>query len=366
MHEKPASEILMRTMGWSREDVTEHLADLQALSSYGYDEYQQFRPGMRFIESLASWLNQLPQGKRQAAFRFVKERLLYVTRDQMRQIVSVIYGEHIVPVLLGQVSRESKPKIPRWRVSRLFRSKEFKTLLDGCLFVGLSDGSQFGVFRRITQGISHEQMYRTHEISGARKDKLKEELKNRLGAAGGSDPRFRNVFLFDDFSASGKTYLREGPPGTGMEGKIAVLHKSITDECDPVSELVNPGDLRVWLILCIATERAKNTLQDLGRKLFLNIPFSVIVIHTIPDGAKYREEEDGEFTELIKNKEFGWDGLLDENMRVGDTSKPYLGFDACALPLILNHNTPNNSLPILYRNEEGIEFKGLFPRISRH
>ncbi len=81
MHEKPASEILMRTMKWSQEDVTNNLADLQALSGYGYDEYEQFRPGMRFIERLASWLNQLPPEKRTAAFRFVKEKLLYVTHS---------------------------------------------------------------------------------------------------------------------------------------------------------------------------------------------------------------------------------------------------------------------------------------------
>ena len=81
MHENPASQILMRTLGWSQVDVTNNLADLQALSGYGYDEYEQFRPGMRFIESLASWLNQLPSEKRTVAFRFVKEKLLYVTHS---------------------------------------------------------------------------------------------------------------------------------------------------------------------------------------------------------------------------------------------------------------------------------------------
>ena len=48
-------------------------------------------------------------------------------------------------------------------------------------------------------------------------------------------------------------------------------------------------------------------------------------------------------------------------MEEGDTEKLYLGFHSCALPLILNHNTPNNSLPILHQNYEGVEFKGLFP-----
>ena len=366
MHEKPASEILMHTMKWLQEDVTNNLADLQALSGYGYDEYEQFRPGMRFIESLASWLNQLPPEKRTSAFRFVKEKLLYVTHDQMTQIVSVAYREYVVPILLRQVSRELKPTIPYWSVARLLNLNEFKVLLNKCLFVGLSDGSQIDIFRRINSEINHEQVYRTHEINRARKAKIKGELQKRLGTEE-TDTYFRNVFLLDDFSASGITYLKEDQSSPhGMVGKIANFYNSITDKGDPVSELVDIEDLRVWLILYVATERAKTRLQDLGSRLFSNIPFSVIVIHTIPDSVKYLESDDEEFTELIKDKNFGWEGLPNKHMEMGDVRRPYLGFDACALPLILNHNAPNNSLPILHRNDRGVQFKGLFPRISRH
>ena len=365
MHDQPATEILMRTMGWLRGDVTENLADLQALSSYGYDEYQQFRPGMRFIASLASWLNQMPPEKRATAFRFVKDRLLYVTQDQMKQIISVAYREHIVPILLKQVSSELMPTIPYWKVAQLLDSPEFKVLLDKCLFVGLSDGSQIDIFRRTNLEISHEQVYRTHEISSARKKKIKDKLKERLDTM--EDARFRNLFLLDDFSASGITYLRQDQTGPcGMGGKIADFRESITSKNDPISDLVDINDLRIWLILYIATERAKTCIQNLGSSLFSNIPFSVIVIHTIPDHVKYLEEDDEEFTNLIKDEKFGWERRPDRHMEMGDTTRPYLGFNACALPLILNHNTPNNSLPILHYNDENSEFKGLFPRVSRH
>ena len=100
MQEKIAVQILKHTMGWSHENVTDNLADLQALSDYGYDEYQQFITGMRFIESLAIWLNQLPPDKKDTAFRFVKEKLLYITQDQMKQIISIAYPDHIVSNLI--------------------------------------------------------------------------------------------------------------------------------------------------------------------------------------------------------------------------------------------------------------------------
>ena len=364
MQEKIAVQILKHTMGWSHENVTDNLADLQTLSDYGYDEYQQFIPGMRFIESLAIWLNQLPTDKRDAAFRFVKEKLLYITQDQMKQIISVAYPDHIVPILLRQAS--SKLVIPHWNVAQIRNSNEFKDLLRKCLFVGLSDGSQIDTFRRSNLEIDHEQVYRTHEINRQRTDKIKLELKKNLNSHQEPNIYFRNVFLLDDFSASGISYLKEKPTTHDMKGKIASFYYSIMNENDPASELVNTKDLRVWLILYIATEHAKTYLEDLGSKLFSEIPFSVIVIHTIPDSIKYREDNDTKFTELIKDEKYCSEKLRNRHMEEGDTTKLYLGFHSCALPLILNHNTPNNSLPILHQNYEDVEFKGLFPRINRH
>ena len=366
MNEKPATQILKHTMAWSQEDVTKNLASLQALSDYGYDEYQQFRPGMRFIESLASWLNQLPQTKRAAAFRFVKEKLLYITQDQMKQIISVTYLDYIAPILLKQISHELKPSIPYWNVARLLNLDQFKVLLRKCLFVGLSDGSQIDTFRRNNPAIDHEQVYRTHEINHTRTMKIKMALKKDL-ACRESCACFRNIFLLDDFSASGLSYLRMSKSSPyNMIGKIADFYSSITNENDPISKLVNIEDLRIWLILYVATEHAKEYLQNLGSNLFTPIPFSVISTHTIPDSIKYRENDDAEFTDLIKNKDFGWRGLdTDDHMNTGDNKRPYLGYDSCALPLVLNHNTPNNSLPILHRNDY-VTFKGLFPRVSRH
>jgi hypothetical protein len=57
--------------------------------------------------------------------------------------------------------------------------------------------------------------------------------------------------------------------------------------------------------------------------------------------------------------------IVDNHFRKGKHDKPYLGFDECGLPLVLYHNTPNNSLPILWQ-EGDRKIRGLFPRVSRH
>ena len=53
-----ADRVLAEVMRWLPEDVAKERPDLQALATFKYDEYQQFSPGMRFVESLALWLAQ--------------------------------------------------------------------------------------------------------------------------------------------------------------------------------------------------------------------------------------------------------------------------------------------------------------------
>ena len=369
MESESADTLLKTIMEWTTDDTTRELANLQALADYGYDDYQQFKPGMRFIESLAGWLDRLPQDKKKAAFDFIKNRLLFITRSQMEQIVSTAYPDHILPFLINQVSEESIKSIPRWNVVEIFQSKAFKILHNQCLFTGLSDGSQIDIFRRSNSKINHEQVSRTHEINGSRAIKIKKKLMERLESFTNENPSpyFRNVFLLDDFSASGISYLYEDlTEPHNASGKIASFYNSIKDEKDPLSKLVDLEDLHVCLILYVATKDAKKYLKEFGEKLFSPIPFSIMVIHTICDDVKYQENENQGFTELIKDKKYGWEDMSNIHTVKGDETNQYLGFDGCALPLILHHNTPNNSLPILHRNDNRTEFKGLFPRISRH
>ena len=55
----------------------------------------------------------------------------------------------------------------------------------------------------------------------------------------------------------------------------------------------------------------------------------------------------------------------DEHFAVGGGRCPYLGFADCSLPLVLYHNTPNNTLPVLWYSWEETVYP-LFPRVTRH
>ena len=65
------------------------------------------------------------------------------------------------------------------------------------------------------------------------------------------------------------------------------------------------------------------------------------------------------------NKKSGKASYDDKHFKVGEGNVPYHGFADCSLPLILYHNTPNNSLPILWYSWED-HVNALFLRITRH
>ena len=366
---KTAKSLLNKIMGWkSPADIDNEHPNLLALAAFGYDDYQQFKPGMRFIESLATWLSKFPPNKRKTAYDFIKNRVLFITRPQMEHVVSTAYQDYVIPELLNQVSEDSG--ISKWQIKKLLNLNEYEILHHQTLFMGLSDGSHIDEFRRSHHSIDHEQVSRTHEISARRAKKIKAKLEERLEQYGEKKPGkyFRNIFLLDDFSASGTTYIKESEEEKhGVKGKIGMFLDSITDPKDPLSSLVDLKDLRVYVILYYATETAIENIQSLGKVKFGEIPFMVIPIQIIPNSIKFDEDKEKDFAELVTNEEYGSKDIIDDHQKEGDTSKPYLGFDGGALPIIIYHNTPNNSLLILRRlNHERPEFKGLFPRVSRH
>ena len=64
-------------------------------------------------------------------------------------------------------------------------------------------------------------------------------------------------------------------------------------------------------------------------------------------------------------KATGKKSFVDKHFEIGRGKEPYLGFSDCSLPLVIYHNTPNNSFPVLWYSWED-EVNPLFPRVTRH
>lgn len=124
-------------------------------------------------------------------------------------------------------------------------------------------------------------------------------------------------------------------------------------------------NLEIHIVLYLCTEQAKITIESNFQKLkeeysLTRIP-ELHIVHMIPDSYKITAENNKAVFDLC-NKDIYYDGVKLEDRHTGIVK---LGFSGCALPVVLYHNCPNNSLSILWAYESA-KFGGLFPRVPRH
>jgi hypothetical protein len=366
VREDLAEKLLARVMQWAAPDIARERPALQALATYKYDEYQQFSPGMRFVESLAIWLEQFKTiDERRVAYDFVRSRLIFFSSSEMNHLVSVAYRDHLRPMLLRQTAAQLG--LSEHRVVRAARSREFQILQRRCLFLGLSDGARIDVFRRSNTelGLTHEQILRSYEISKGRVDEALVKLRKSIekindGTCPDGLGKFGTLVLLDDFSGSGYSYLRES--GGEFDGKIAELQRAVIG--GEASRLVDLKGTRVVVVLYAATSKARARLDELLPKLWgaSGVESSVVVVHELGPEVAVLRSAGGALGALIEK--YYDSSVEDEHTRKGGKDVKY-GFGECGLPLVLSHNTPNNSLALLWAESPPTR-RALFARVSRH
>jgi hypothetical protein len=374
MKDDLAQALLAKIMNWTDEEDAAERSYLQVMGAYKYDEYQQFSPGMRFIESLAHWLKQFDTAEeRKRAYDFVKNRMIFISRAEMEHLVTSAYPDIIRYYLIERAA--AKINISPYMVTRITQSTEFKVLLRQSLFLGMSDGAHTDIYRRKNvQTISYEQVYQTYEISEERAknmlDKLRIDLTKILGREPSQDEiRFKMAFLLDDFSATGITYLRQRAEDGTFTGKIVSFYDQVTKPGSPLMQLIDIREASIFIILYLCTESsASNMSKRLGimcEKLG-NIPVpEVRPVYRLDNSYRLTNESDSGFLEVISQDRY-YDGetLKDKHTELGGSSLKY-GFGECYLPIVLSHNTPNDSISHLW-SYEWARFRGLFPRLPRH
>jgi len=366
MRDKLAERLLAKVMAWSPEDVGRERPILQAMASYKYDEYHQFSPGMRFVESLAQWLEQFktPQQK-EVAYSFVKSKLIFVSSAEMNHFVSMAYYDYVRPFLLKKVAAENA--LNEYHVHKLASTAAFKIRQRQCLFLGLSDGARTDVFRRFNSPeLSHEQVLQNYEVSSGRTKILLDELaKDLSGLIGKEAPKeeitFRTIVLLDDFSASGRSYLMEKDGGNDFSGKIAGFHRSIT--VGDARFLADIKKAEIIVLLYCGTDQAREHLSVHLERLWkpLSVSYRIIIVHPLTNEITLTPTQDPQLNALIDG--YYDPDIEDEHTRKGGGDVKY-GFSGCGLPLVLAHNTPNNSLYLLWA--ESKKLRALFPRVHRH
>jgi len=342
----------------------------QRMAKYKYDNYEQYATDMRFLKKLALWLNSIKEQDREVAIEFIRRRLVFVSQSEMRLLVEACYPDLIKAKLMETISEQKS--IAPWSIRQIVQSEEYRILLRRSLFLGMSDGARIDEFRRANTGkISHEQIYQTYELSDARAQKMQKELVEDFPNlfkrnANSDETTFQRLFLMDDFSASGTSYLKYDKDTDVLKGKIGRFYESLFDTKKELSKIFDTKNLKVYIIIYLCTEQALRAIESNFNKLeekFRHRP-ELLAMHLIPDTFKLDPVKDKEIYEICQKDEY-YDKDI-ENKHTGQGGADVkMGFGKCALPLILHHNTPNNSVPILW-SYENLRFEGLFQRIPRH
>jgi hypothetical protein len=356
MKSELAEELLDKLMGWDREAFGEKVRLLEALATYKFDEYGNFLPGVKFFESLAAWLDQFDDlADRATALDFVLSRLIFISDAEMTHLIELIYPDHIEMVLRARAATESG--ISQFSVAQLVRSDAFLALRRRSLILGASDGAQLGRLRRSASTLSHEQYVPNGEpsveIVTRMRDQLIEALaKHELEAP----PNFSQIFLVDDFAGSGGTLLRR--KDGELKGKLVKLQDAIADlhAADLVSD-----DVDVTVILYVATEQALRHLEEVIAESELP-DWKVRAAQLLPSWIRV-DKADHALAELAERY---YDEVLTDDIK----GRVPLGYSDCALPVVLSHNTPNNSVSLLWADTtdepDGLGRRALFPRYERH
>jgi hypothetical protein len=365
VRDQNAAKLLAKVMGWEDlETVPLVLPTLQLLADFKYDHYQRFGPGRRFIESLALWLHQFAPADRQAALDLVLDRLVFISDAEFSHLVLTAYRDLIVQERMRLVSEEYE--IPSFRVREIARHRRFEQLRLTSLYLGLSDGARTNELRRASDGeIGNEQIWQAYELGDEKAEDMLEDLGASLKSAGfaSEDPRFNLIWLLDDFSGSGNTYIRYDGASRRFKGKLPKIYQRLQQQ-----GMVDRSHYEVFLLLYTATRQAIDHIEYWSERFTTDHgvkPLQLRVLCPIEAEVALTRNAGPELQALLSNPTYSNKGVVDKHFLVGGTDDPSLGFAGCALPVVLGHNTPNNSVFLLWGPEQ---FKphGLFPRVSRH
>ena len=366
-------------MSWDDDRANSEFGWLKLMARLKYDGYRDFQAGMRFVETLATWLQQFKPEERETAYMFLRKRLIYVGAAEMQRLVEQFYPRTVRDRILKIVAAERKMPIYRILADVDARASA-ERLRRQTLFMGLSDGARIDTVRHSNVGLlSNEQLVIATQVD---KEKWEDLLGNLREDVRDADALFRLVYLIDDFAGTGTSFFRHNSQKEKWSGKLMRFKDSIEGACkamDGKSPFAANWELGVhhYLASHEASQairarlgEAKQYLSAPGWASDIHVTFGAVLPVDIKIGAI--AERDDAFIALT-NAYYN-DQIRTKHTDVGGVTHMGLGYGGCALPLVLDHNTPNNSVALLWAETGTTDRSGapapamrpLFRRRQRH
>ena len=365
MKQEIALRVLGQVMAWDEDRARNEFSWLELMAKFKYDDYQDFMAGARFVERLADWLQQFKAEDRETAYSFVRSKLIYFGVAELQHLVELVYPTIVESTLIAALA--SHCGVPAYLVwSTPDAPRMYQELLRKCLFFGLSDGARIDVFRRANVGrISNEQVVLATEIHDTKWNSLLKDLRNSLHDPGA---RFKFVFLLDDFMATGTTLLRK--EGTNWKGRLPKVRDIIQDRLTTHFET----NLQIIVHHYIATEKATKNIgarvEEAQRDHAASGWLPGLQLHygmVLSDALCVNAQAEPGFCGIVDR--YYDHSIYNEHFRLSGVDNAKLGFGGLGLPIIMEHNAPNNAVSLLWAESDGSQghaMRPLFRRRQRH
>lgn len=361
--------LLAELMGWDHAQATDEFAWLRTVVAYKYDHYQGYNPGSRFFVNLLSWMAQFSPADREVAYGLIRNKLIFISQREMH---------HLIGLTVPRLRRDNRraianelgiPMCATWGHTEAERRVK---IMNRCtVFIGLSDGAKTDVLRRLNEGdISNEQIVAATEISPEKWKKLKDGLTERLQKEHieNVSPIFERICLVDDFTASGSSLIRKDDGGN-WKGKVPTFIGQMIKAKRFGEHVTN--DCVIQIHHYIGTAKSRKTIDDLleeySSTLDLQLSFNATYSMVLDKSVVIDDTASADLVKLLED-------YYDKSCQDEHTGKNiWFGYKQCGLPVVLDHNTPNNSLALLWASanpkpSEDVQhdMKPLFPRKKRH
>lgn len=395
-------------------DTANLFRELQFLADYKYNKYEMYHPGRLFLENLSLWLQQFEEDERGIALDFVRKSLIFISRQEFQQLAGILYHDVIkrrqleIAAILGGY--------PQHKVRVIRESPEFKKVTRASLYVAMSDGARIDYIRRHNLEISNEQVLPYYETSPAKIKQMLKDLRTEL-----RDPQatFQCLFLIDDFCGSGRTLLREvvisqigegyQPPAVpplwrsrlrfneeAQEIELLYEREISASEQKALFEMGSGEEFDTAVNSLVEKVKAHDTVLkgalfkaasgDLVKVLGPNSDVFFCPLLATEHALKRLKQLVAGLPEPFDRARIWPGALIDSQVEITSPMTPIgalcekyysddfgddhtgcvkFGFDYCGLPVILHHNTPNNSIYLLWARRKE-DFSPLFVRYERH
>ena len=296
----------------------------------------------------------------------MRRSLVYIGPSEMQRLVEQFYPHFVRDRLLRMAAAECHIQPHHVLVDPGARAAN-ERLRRQTLFMGLSDGAHIDTIRHANAGLlGNEQFVQGTQVDT---DKWRDLLDNLREDLNDPNARFRLVYLVDDFAGTETSFLRFDDKAKKWKGKLIRFKNSVESANDALDgdRLFEDG----W-VLCVhhyvvsshaaeAIQKRRDQSADSGafpegwaRETYPT--FGTVLPQNFPiDKGGGRHDDFLEMTQTY------YDPVIrTKHTDVGGVSHLGLGYGGCALPLVLEQNTPNNSVALLWAETDGGDRDGVF------